>query len=370
MADRITKVEGGLSLRQREQSRDTFLAPKSVSLDLLDDEVVWGLLPLGAVIPIMPAVQGAFLPGGSGQVSNGLIVCDGAAIPSGHSVTGNTPQINNSSYLRGASSTTGISGGSNSRVLNTPQLPLHNHPLGTVATDNAPHVHVGSTGAVNTPHNHPGQGTGTMNLPHGHPVSVTTNNAPHSHTQTTGIGTYPHTHPAGSGASNAPHNHTGGTFGTALMAHDNHAQYVWANVAPGPTARRDWNDDGPSSRYRQGGLMGTNRAPHTHPATVNPGGGHAHPWSFGTANAPHTHVTSIGTGTLPHSHNIPVGTSTNRHTHTISINTANMPHNHTKPFNTNNVPHTHPATVNPTGSTSSVNFEPQYIQAVFVMRVS
>jgi hypothetical protein len=82
MADRISKVgESGLTLRQREESRDVFLAPKSVSLDLLEDDIQWGLLPIGGIIAIMPGIVGSFIPGGSGQVSNGLIVCDGAAIP-------------------------------------------------------------------------------------------------------------------------------------------------------------------------------------------------------------------------------------------------------------------------------------------------
>jgi len=85
-----------------------------------------GIVPLGAIIGMTTGLTGAMSVPATGVVSNGWMRADGAAIPGGNTVSGTTPNLSNSVYLRG-SSTYGGTGGSNTTTLTTTELPAHTH---------------------------------------------------------------------------------------------------------------------------------------------------------------------------------------------------------------------------------------------------
>lgn len=107
-----------------------------------------GIVPLGAIIAMTTGLTGAMAVPATGVVSNGWMRADGAAIPGGNTVSGTTPNLSNSIYLRGAS-TYGGTGGSNTTTLAEANLPTHTHvntlSNNTVAssthTHNMKHVH-------------------------------------------------------------------------------------------------------------------------------------------------------------------------------------------------------------------------------------
>jgi len=63
----------------------------------------FGVVPLGGVIAIFNNLSGAFSVPASGSVSSGWQRADGAAIPSGNTVSGTTPNISDGRFIRGAS---------------------------------------------------------------------------------------------------------------------------------------------------------------------------------------------------------------------------------------------------------------------------
>lgn len=85
-----------------------------------------GIVPLGAIIAMTTGLTGAMSVPASGAVSNGWMRADGSAIPGGNTVSGNTPNLSNSVYLRG-STTYGGTGGNNTTTLTTTELPSHTH---------------------------------------------------------------------------------------------------------------------------------------------------------------------------------------------------------------------------------------------------
>lgn len=85
-----------------------------------------GIVPLGAIIGMTTGLSGAMSVPATGVVSNGWMRADGAAIPGGNTVSGTTPDLSNSVYLRG-STTYGGTGGSNTTTLTTTELPAHTH---------------------------------------------------------------------------------------------------------------------------------------------------------------------------------------------------------------------------------------------------
>ena len=366
---RTKTVKDGLTLSQKERQPDVFLARSSVKFEMLHEDVQWGLLPLGAVISVMPHLTGAILPAGSGAVKNGLMLCDGSVIPVGNTLIGNTPDINGDSYLRGASSSNSTVFSSNDRGLNVPQLPTHSHPLNNVAVDNMPHTHTATTGIVNAPHSHPAS-TGAVNAPHTHTQTITSANAPHSHNAPNTISTTPHSHPASTAAANMPHSHTvPASTGVTNNPHT-HDQINGANSGTG--WHRDYNNDGSASRLGSSSFFSAYAShPHTHSQSVpSSGGSHSHPATLSTNNMPHSHpIGPITPNNMPHSHSVSLSISTSTHQHTATIDAENMLHDHTQTLTNTSVPHSHTATVNPTGLTDNVNFEPQYVKSVFVMRV-
>lgn len=101
-----------------------------------------GIVPLGAIIPMTTGLTGAMAVPASGVVSNGWIRCDGAAIPGGNTVSGTTPNLTGSIYLRGAS-TYGGTGGNNTTTLSTTNLPSHTHAntLTNATVGSSSHAH-------------------------------------------------------------------------------------------------------------------------------------------------------------------------------------------------------------------------------------
>ena len=367
---RTKDIKDGLTISQRENQPDIFPARDSISFGMLEEDVQWGLLPLGAVIAVMPHINGSFLPAGGGSMKNGLQLCDGAAIASGASLSGSTPNINGDSYLRGATSTTGTIWSNNERVINTPQIPPHLHPLGTVATDNMPHDHPSSIADAEVPHNH-NASTGTSNVPHQHEQSaVGYANMPHSHNAPVSTANAPHSHPSYTGYSNMPHSHSnpGSSGNSSSQAPHGHEQVVGANSGGG--WHRDWNNDGSASRFYSGSFnSSTAGAPHTHSISFPSGGPHNHPAGISTNNMPHNHPLGVSSNNAPHSHVTTIVAANAPHVHTGTLSPDSMPHNHTQTLINTSIAHNHNATVNPIGSGDLVNFEPQYVRSVFVMRV-
>jgi hypothetical protein len=231
--------------------------PKILGIDTVErinPDKMSGLIPIGCIIPVMvTGLTGAQAIPGSGVILDGLMLCNGAAIPGGAVLTGNTPNITSGRFIMGHT-TAGTIGGSNTKTLTAPELPLHAHPI-TVDAGNAPHSHPASTGAANMPHDHPG------GAPAG-PVSP------------------PHTHD----------------------------QFTFYNNSPGPSSRVDYDADGTSYRFPMGDSPGTSpNVSHSHPGATSsdseaPGttpSVHSHPMSVGSTTGIHTHPGSIGTAGMP-----------------------------------------------------------------------
>ncbi|MEY2859111.1 MAG: hypothetical protein RLZZ74_3424 [Cyanobacteriota bacterium] len=107
-----------------------------------------GVVPLGAIIAMTSGLTGAMAIPASGVVSNGYMRADGTAIPASNSVSGTSPNLSGSIYLRG-STTYGGTGGSNTSTIAAANLPPHVH---TIDHD---HGNVTSTGmSANTTHGH------------------------------------------------------------------------------------------------------------------------------------------------------------------------------------------------------------------------
>ena len=284
---RTEQVVNGLVVKQKEQGGQVILPNKSVSIDQLTDEVAFGLIPVGAVIPIMTHLAGALTPGLPGVVTSGLMLCDGSAIPGGNTLAGTTPNMSNDAYLRG-STAAGNAGGANAKALNTPQLPSHAHAV-TVDTASAPHGHSASSG--------------TDDAPHGHTAVGNTANATHN-TPAGGVPT-----------ANAP---------VRSPSQVRLTEGPW--VASSPSGPDSWAMNAIISP------IGTYYAPHGHSASPN-----------GLVNAPHGHPVTVVANNAPHSHTVTVVA--------------------------NNAPHSHTGSIGTTGIGDSINFEPNYVTCVYMIRV-
>ena len=194
------------------------LGPGSIDSGQLTDSQRHGLVPLGAVIPVMSSTAGAYLhPGGTSVRDRGLQLCNGQAITGGPLNGQQAPQLTDARFLRGATSS-GNLGGSNSKSVPITVLPGHGHNV--------------STGAANMPHFHAGSpnGTSVMNSPGGHV----------------------------------------------------HGQWVAASFNGGTdTPNADWNSDGAVSVYPSYKTQ-DNTQLHSHPSfSITAGSSHSHPVSMG-----------------------------------------------------------------------------------------
>lgn len=181
---------------------------------------------LGAIIGI--ANTQAWTPPTSGQVKNGWTLCSGQTFASLGTVgvnyhasfSGNVANINDSRFIMGTT-TTGVSGGSNSVTLISSNMPSLSASSG-VSVDHSHYVSGNLEGDAVGNHTHP-MWTGGIDRNHRHYIdrNVTNFNAgPHyvvapeaAHNATTsGPNTY-HYHTGASGDIDTNHTH-GGTFGT------------------------------------------------------------------------------------------------------------------------------------------------------------
>lgn len=139
---RTTQVTNGLVLRQTDGGPSEFALPElSVQPKHLSNSVKYGLMPLGAVIPVMTHIAGAISAPGSGVVQDGLMICDGSAIPAGQSLSGTIPDLTGIRFIAG-STTSGVTGGNtgNNVTLITANLPSHSHGM-AAHTHSMTHTH-------------------------------------------------------------------------------------------------------------------------------------------------------------------------------------------------------------------------------------
>jgi hypothetical protein len=133
------------------------LAALSVTGNLAVGGVISGIgvCPLGAVIPIASNLTGAIAIPSTGTVSaDGWQLCDGAAIPGGNTLSGNTPNLSDSRFIMG-STAAGNTGGS------ATHSHAHTHTLA--------HTH-GTDSKL-----------GTITLAHTHTVASHTHTLSHTH---------------------------------------------------------------------------------------------------------------------------------------------------------------------------------------------
>jgi hypothetical protein len=273
-----------------------------------------GTIPIGAIIAVLkdsPITSGGYSIPSSGTVdNNGFMLSDGAAIPSGNSLTGSTPNLSDGRYLRGATSS-GTFAGSNTSTIASTNLPTHTHAVGTLAN---------AAEAVHT-----------------HAVGTYVNAAEAVHTHA--VGTY-------ANAAEAVHTHAVGTYGnTAEAAHTHSWGSFWNN--DNSTSVTSDNGDGSGNTYSDAGNgvfggsywgggtyiavgSGTQSANHTHSAWKQ---GLYLPSSGSVWELLSSISVNQGTNTLPgtestnHSHNYYL--PSHRHWMKSRATTGGSSHNHT-----------------------------------------
>ena len=175
---------------------DKGVGPGTVSLEALLDEVKFGLMPVGTVFPVMTNIAGALSAPASGIVADGLMLCDGAAIPALLTLSGSTPNLSGDVFLQGSSSA-GAAGGSNMTTDHTHTdnlaAPAHTHSFSGSYPN---HTHTNDFSINNDTHSHgPGAGTGftvvndggTQFLQNSGQVSLNTTTATNNDTHNHGI---------------------------------------------------------------------------------------------------------------------------------------------------------------------------------------
>ena len=153
-------------------------------------------------------------------------VCDGSEFLDERSPIWNVagrylPNLTDDRFIRG-SSAAGAVGGSNQKILSTPQLPIHSH---TAAINNASGSHshsVGNTSISYANHGHSTPSLGNRNLTHRHAMLT---GAVDDFNFSTAPGQYPVADATGNyrgtftGYANAPHRHGGAPVGNANASH-------------------------------------------------------------------------------------------------------------------------------------------------------
>ena len=103
-----------------------------------------GWMPVGTVIPVMSNIAGAIAIPASGTVVDGMMYCDGTAIPGGQALSGSTPDLNGNVFLQGSSSA-GAAGGSNMMTDHTHSFsgtyPNHTHTDDFSISSSGAHSH-------------------------------------------------------------------------------------------------------------------------------------------------------------------------------------------------------------------------------------
>lgn len=111
----------------------------------IDAEYENGTIPIGTVFAITTHLTGSWTLPASGAVKRGLMLCDGAAIPGGQTLSGNTPDLSDNRFIMG-STTSGTSGAATD--LTHSHTFAHTHGTNSqLGSTNFAHTHGGSTGA-------------------------------------------------------------------------------------------------------------------------------------------------------------------------------------------------------------------------------
>lgn len=109
--------------------------------------VGFGIVPLGAMIPIATNITGSHsMPSTGVMDASGWQLADGASIDGSATLTGTTPDLSDNRFIMGASSS-GTAAGTNDFVLTISNIPGHTHGAGSYSTS------IGGTFASST-HTH------------------------------------------------------------------------------------------------------------------------------------------------------------------------------------------------------------------------
>lgn len=110
----------------------------------LPEDFEFGLIPVGTILPLTTHLTGSITPPPSGVIANGLMLCDGSAIPVGATLSGTLPDLTDERFLRGSTSS-GTSG--NATDLTHTHDFAHTHTTDSqLSSVNFAHDHTGSTG--------------------------------------------------------------------------------------------------------------------------------------------------------------------------------------------------------------------------------
>lgn len=304
------EVSPGLVVQQDDQNRDQPLPIKGVEVRHLADEVGNGLLPIGAIVALASHLSGAFGLPASGSISRGLMRCDGAVIPLGQTLSGNTPNLTDSRFLMG-STASGVAGGNanNQKILVTGELPSHAH--------NMDHGHSHTlVVATDGGHSHSHSLTAASGGTHGHGFSLSANNTDLSHTHSGTTSTNP-----------VPANRdAGGTAGTTTSTNSG----IWTLTGATFINILDIANSNHSHSFSTGG------------ASTNMNHSHSVSGSVGGADGSHSHSV---TGT--------VGGSDGVHSHGLSGGVT-----------------TFTGSTGSVGSGSAFDIRPLYMSTIYLLRVS
>ena len=315
-----------------------------------------GFVPLGAIIPIASHLTGANAIPPTGTVVNGWQYCDGAAIPGGNSVSGNTPNLTDSRFLMGYNSA-GTPLGSNSHTHSvTSNVTVGNHTAISLSNH--------STLALN---DHTALALSNHSALALNDHSSLALNAEASHTHS--VAAHYHAGNINTGNANTNHTHTGGT---GLAGAHSHTFYAFAH-------NNTYGGTGPVGVDDAGQQASTSSEPsHTHTFTTDGAGSdHYHNWSGNVGNTGGSNgdaaITSGAGSTHTHSFSQNISShswSTNISAHSFSQNISSHSFStniSAHSFSQNIDAHTVGNNAVTSGSTSSL---PQYLTVQYIIRVS
>ena len=318
-----------------------------------------GMVPVGAVLPVVTALTGSHTIPNTGTVdADGRQYCDGAVIPSSQTLSGTTPNLTDGRFLRGFTSSSGC-GGSATFTLALGNLAAHDHGGATTSASTTPGATgsttpgatggCGQTSASTTPgaggSTTPGAGSGCGQTTSGCGQTTSTFSANHTHTFGTSAQNCQHCHCICDGGTHS-HSYCGVGIG----------QYGAYYHQPGNGNRCFAASCGTDGRHHCG----------EHTCCTLSAVTHTHSGTTATVSANHTHTTPSHTHTTPsHTH---TGAA---HTHTGAAHTHTTPsHTHTSAAHTHpSTAHTHVTTIASAGSTSAKEHIPVYFNVKYLIRV-
>ncbi len=361
-----------------------------------------GMVPIGAVIPVVSALTGSHTIPSTGAVdADGWQLCDGAVIPSSQTLSGTTPNLTDGRFLRGFTSSSGC-GGSATFTLALGNLAAHDHGGATTSASTTPGVTgarsgcatggCGQTSASTTPGATGGCGQTTASTTPGATGSrsgCATNGCGQTTSgcgqttagcgQTTSTISANHTHTFTTGAQNCQHCHCICDSGTH--------SHSYCGVGIGAYGAY-YHQPGNGNRC-YAASCGTDGRHHCaqHTCCTLSSVTHLHSGTTATISANHTHTTPSHSHTTPsHTHTTPSHSHTmGSHNHDSTAHTHTTPsHSHTSAAHTHTTPshthtmgshthdstaHTHSTTVASAGSGTAKEHLPIYFNVKYLIRV-